>query len=232
MTQENIANNQIWERNWRTKSHWGGYPNEFLVRLVASFMRSWTSPHPPRVLELGCGSGSNLWFMAREKIEIYGIDGSESAIDLAQKRLDREAPAWQGKLSVGDISQIDYPNNTFDLVIDVEAICCNSREIAKAIHQEIYRVLKPSGQFFSVTFAEGCWGEGTGQQVGPNAWIPTEGPLATGSYTRFTDKNDIKDLLLPLSLKALNLTTRTVGGLDHTIREWIIEATKQEDANL
>ncbi len=43
-----------------------------------------------KILEVGCGPGANLWFMAREGFSVYGIDGSEHAIELARRRLDSE----------------------------------------------------------------------------------------------------------------------------------------------
>lgn len=76
-----------------------------------------------RVLEVGCGAGANLWFLAREGFAFAGIDGSEAAIAQAQRRLDKELPNWEqsSELRISDIAQLPYGDAEFDAVIDVEA---------------------------------------------------------------------------------------------------------------
>src|SRR3989338_994735 len=50
------------------------YPNESLVAFASEING--------RVLDLGCGSGANTWFLAKEGKETYGIDSSPTAIKL------------------------------------------------------------------------------------------------------------------------------------------------------
>ena len=38
------------------------------------------------VLDIGCGGGNNLFFVAEMGLNAYGIDGSENAIKIANRR--------------------------------------------------------------------------------------------------------------------------------------------------
>lgn len=71
----------IWEQIHSQRA-WGRYPNEELVKFIGkNFFRI---PKEERqnikILELGCGQGANLWFLAKEGFDVYGIDISPSAI--------------------------------------------------------------------------------------------------------------------------------------------------------
>lgn len=219
-----------WDPKWEEvfqKQHWGKYPPEDLIRFVARNYYHAQDRASVRILEVGCGPGANLWYMAREGFSVYGIDGSRTAVEQATARLDAECPGWTGDIQVGDIMSLPYADATFDAVIDCEAICCNSFEDSRAIIQEIARVTKPGGKFFSRTFATGCWGEGTGEPLGYRAWRVTEGPIANKGYARFTDQADLPALLNGFHLEELELLSRTMGGLQHTIREWLIVGLRQ-----
>ena len=41
-----------------------------------------------RVLELGCGSGANLWMMAKEGLQVHGLDASSTALKLAKQHIE------------------------------------------------------------------------------------------------------------------------------------------------
>ena len=52
----------------------------------------------------------------------HGVDGSEAAVMLAKKRLDRDCPCWIGEVMTGDILSLPFANNTFYAVIDSETV--------------------------------------------------------------------------------------------------------------
>ena len=72
------------------------YPNEWLIQFLASryFRFSEVDRKSIRVLEVGCGSGANLWVMAKEGFSTHGMDGSA-------KRLEPGAPASRGEVGRG-----------------------------------------------------------------------------------------------------------------------------------
>jgi ubiquinone/menaquinone biosynthesis C-methylase UbiE len=178
------------------------------------------------MLEVGCGSGANIWFMAREGFAVYGVDGSETAIDACQMRLNEEVQNWQGALSVADIQKLSFADNYFDAVLDIEAVYCNSFEQSKIIYAEMVRVLKPGGKFYSRCFATGTIGDKTGELLSYNTYRPAIGPMAYKGMTRFTSREDIVELL-PKSLILLEIDQMIRGApLDNPVIEWCITAEK------
>ena len=125
------------------------YPNEALLRFLApnyfSLPRSKRSS--VKILEVGCGSGANLWVIAKEGFAAYGMDIAESSIALCKQMLD--SYGVKAKLSVGTMQALDYDSNFFDAIVDVMTIEHTDLEGHKNTFKEIFRCLKPGGRFFS-----------------------------------------------------------------------------------
>ena len=101
------------------------------------------------VLEIGCGAGNNVWFLAAEGLRAHGIDMSPTAIAHARKRLLAEG--LEADLRVGDIAALPWPDACFDIVIDRGALTQNTHERIDSILGEVSRVLKPGGIMFCFT---------------------------------------------------------------------------------
>jgi SAM-dependent methyltransferase len=215
----------VWEKVFNSQN-WGKYPAEDFIRFIASNFYKVSDRKKVRILEVGCGPGANLWFMAREGFSVYGIDGSEHAIHSAHERLDFECPGWNGELVVGDMVELPFDEDFFDAVVDNEAVYCNSFNESRLIYQEMARVCRGGGELFSRTFGIGCWGDKTGQSVGHNAWIVAEGPMEGKGYTRFTDVSEVVELIHPFTLEAIEILSRTVGNRAHQITELLIIGEK------
>lgn len=221
-----MAWDTVWEGVFKLQS-WGKYPGEDLIRFVAKNFYGVSERSQIKFLEVGCGPGANLWFMAREGFQVYGVDGSKTAIDLARSRLDIECSGWDGELHCGDIAGLPYADMTFDAVIDNECLCCNSFESSQEIYAEMARVTKPGGKLFSRTFAAGSWGEGTGMSAGHHAWFCSEGPLAGKGYSRFTYLDEIDDLISGWVIESVELITHTRDQMSHTVKEFLIDGVRE-----
>jgi len=222
-----MAWDSIWEQVFQ-QQQWGKHPGEDLIRFVARNFYKFSVRQDIKILEVGCGPGANLWYMAREGFTVYGIDGSHTAVACAQQRLDTECLGWKGQVLTGDIVNLPFDEGYFDGVIDNEAICCNSFAVSKVIYSEMARVVKQGGKLFSRTFATGCWGDRTGESIGHRAYHVSEGPLFNKGYARFTDKEEISLLVSEnFGIDEIELLTRTADNQKHEIREWIIIATKK-----
>lgn len=224
-----MAWNPVWEKIFASRA-WGRYPGEELVRFVARNFYDAPDRAAIKFLELGCGPGPNLWFLAREGFTAFGIDGSPSALCQARARLNQEVPNWRGALMCGELLRLSFPDNSFDAAIDNEAVCCNSFEEACRIYAEARRVLKPGGKLFVRTFATGSWGDGTGPQAGHNSWIVAEGPLAGEGLARFTEETEIPLLLSRFRIVNRELLVRTCENGKKQICEWLIEACQADFA--
>ena len=146
-------------RDWNEKSYKTGgfaaqrlYPNEELLRFLGRewFGRTTRSQRKNlKVLELGCGSCANLWMIAKEGCDAYGIDITPSALRLGRKMLKK----WGVKadLTLGSITALPYEDGSFDAVMDVfsaYSLCSNEFDVCL---KEVARVLKKDGKFFSYT---------------------------------------------------------------------------------
>jgi ubiquinone/menaquinone biosynthesis C-methylase UbiE len=101
------------------------------------------------VLEIGCGTCNNIWFLAAEGFNTHGIDMSKTAIEYGQKRMQRLG--LKVDLKVGDITKLPWPDVHYDIVIDRGALTQNSHSSIRGILHEVYRVLKNDGLFISST---------------------------------------------------------------------------------
>jgi len=217
----------IWENIFSSRS-WGRWPAEDVVRATSIEFAN-RDKSKSRILEVGCGTGANLWFFAKEGYQTYGIDGSRTAIEKAEKAIKSEVSNWQGELSVGDIGNLPFQDNFFDMVVDVEAIYANSFESSVKIYREIARVLKPGGKVYSRTFAAGTWGSSNDFKEG----TMKEGPMAGMGYTRLTSYEEIPTLIGDsYQIESIDLITRSMNGdiKKRVVKEWLIKAAKRTDS--
>lgn len=148
---------EVYDRQYRARgmSSQRTYPNESLIQFLASryFGRAVEERKAIRVLEVGCGSGSNLWMMAKEGLDTYGLDSSEEALGLAQRHL-RDKWGVTADLKRGSFMQMPYENGYFDAVIDVVSLQGLHLVDSASVLREVRRVLKPGGAFFSYRLSD------------------------------------------------------------------------------
>ncbi len=222
----------MWDPEWEKvfkRQAWGKYPAEDLIRFVARNFYKADKRDTVRILEVGCGPGANLWYVAREDFSFCGIDGSSTAIQQAEARLDDEVPGWRarGSFHVGDIESLPFPAEQFDAVIDNECVYCNNFEASVRIYGEMARVSKPGGRVFSRTFATGSWGDGTGTLTGRNYWLCSEGPLQGKGASRFTAPEEVPELIRGFAIDSIEILSRTEEDRSRTISELLILGTKR-----
>ena len=124
---------------------------------VVSFITRYAPPKErtkTRILEVGCGSGNNLFYAAGEGFDVSGIDMDKKALDFAYSRFDAHflhADLRQGNLK----DNLPWSDEQFDMVIDRGALSYLSRiETIYAI-TEVKRVLVPGGRFFFSPYGYG-----------------------------------------------------------------------------
>ena len=117
------------------------YPSEEIVSFVMRRYGHLKDKSKINILDVGCGWGNNLSFFKAQEFSYTGIDFSQSAVDHC---LQKHTNVLCAKLT-----QIPLPDNEFDLVIDRMAIQHNRLEEIKLIFDEVLRVLKPGGVFYS-----------------------------------------------------------------------------------
>jgi ubiquinone/menaquinone biosynthesis C-methylase UbiE len=96
-----------------------------------------------RVLEIGCGEGETALMLLRGGATVFGIDIGEKYVNTAKGRVVEEGPFAQScELRVMDAHKLEFPDNSFDLVVGRGVLHHLDLERALA---EIQRVLVPGG---------------------------------------------------------------------------------------
>ncbi|HZJ24375.1 MAG TPA: class I SAM-dependent methyltransferase [Anaerolineales bacterium] len=96
-------------------------------------------PAGAKVLDAGCGAGLPISQMLSEKFEVIGVDFSEVQIELAKKNVPNTTFICQ------DMTNLDFPDNTFDGICSYYAIIHIPREEHQPLLANFDRMLKPDG---------------------------------------------------------------------------------------
>ena len=105
-----------------------------------------------KILELGCGAGNNLWFFAENGFDTYGVDGSQSACDIAKKLCDSRNQKVNIQQAYFD--NLPFDDNSMDIIIDRESTYCGTKDDIKSWWREANRVLKKGGVIISFKFSD------------------------------------------------------------------------------
>ena len=125
------------------------YPNEEFCRFMGRnfFQIPKIDRKNLKILEVGCGAGSNLFLIARELFNAIGLDISKEAIKLSKEMLAQYN--CSAKYLNSSMVKIALDNNEIDGVVDIfSSHCLNSEEGSKFL-KEVFRILKVGGKFFS-----------------------------------------------------------------------------------
>ena len=114
------------------------YTKEWHIPIAADFQ----SARGLKVLEIGCGLGTDGAQFAEAGADYTGVDLTEAAVELARKRF--ETFGVPGKFQIADAEQLQFDDNSFDLVYS-HGVLHHTPDTAKAI-REVHRVLRPGGR--------------------------------------------------------------------------------------
>jgi len=133
------------------------YEKEWHIPAAASF----ESTRGLRVLEIGCGVGTDGLQFARAGATYTGVDLTEAAVDLARKNF--ESAGMPGQFRVSDAERLDFTDESFDIVYS-HGVLHHTPDIEAAV-REIHRVLKPGGQAIVMLYHRGSYNYRIGIRV-------------------------------------------------------------------
>ena len=107
-----------------------------------------------RVLEVGCGIGTDLARFARGGAKTTGIDVSSTAIGLSRQNFDHHGLSPENLL-VGDGEALPFPEARFDLVYAHGVVQYTAN--AAALVRECHRVLEPGGTGIFMVYNRRSW---------------------------------------------------------------------------
>ena len=219
-------------KNWGLEAQ-RQYPNEAFVRFMAEhyFSLPLSKRKKTRILEIGCGSGANLWVISRERFDAYGVDIAPTSIGLCKKMLTTYGAKAQ--LSVGNMKMLTFRNNVFEAIVDVMTIEHTDLQGHRETFSEIFRCLKKGGRFFSwhlgsksVSFTKG-----KGKRIDaltvdniPNTTVPYH----SSGLTCFITPAVLQKLLRKAGFKDIKIEriTRTYKNMKQEMEYFAIDARK------
>src|SRR5208337_2976314 len=214
------------------------YPNEELLRFCGRelFKMDKSERKKVKILELGCGSCSNLWMIAREGFDAYGIDFSKKSLELGMIMLNKWGVTAQ--LTAGSMTQLPYEDEYFDVVIDIVSTYCLCELEFYTCLDETRRVLKKGGIFFSYSPSTNS---DDFKNYHPSTKIDAftldgikrkDSPYSGNDYSfRFTDPEHYEELLLQrgFEVKYLETVTRTYKRMKESFEFVTILGKKRTD---
>lgn len=151
-------------------------------------------PPGSKILELGFGSGRDLAFANSKGYDVYGIDGSLSLLNQAEKI----HPELIGKLREGLIpNDLNLESDSYDGIIAIAVLMHLTKEEITETFRQVYNGLKISGRFiYSVPLTRDDVKENNYDEKGRlflsfkmEEWIR----LAEGQGFKFIKKNVTED---------------------------------------
>ncbi len=217
----------MWNSTWDgiySSREWGKYPAESVVRFAARNLYPIPKRSDITVLDAGCGTGTNAWFLAREGFQVIGVDGSAVGLERARKRFANEG--LSGDFRLGELTALPIESESVDAVVDGYAFACCSLVNHRQVLKEVWRVLKPGGYLYSIFPDVNCWGYSTGRVIDEYHREAVEGPFQGQGPMYFFDEHEIHRQYTGFVFQSLELETRSEQNRAVLLVDWVLDAVK------
>ena len=171
-------------------------PPDVLVDLVEG-----KKIRPCRTVDLGCGTGNYAIYLAARGFEVTGIDGSATAIRIAQESAQKRGASCRFIVAdlLGDLHEV---KDVFDFAYDWELLHHIFPEDREKYLQNVHKILNQKATYLSVSFSE------TDPQFGGRGKYRST-PIGTTLY--FSSESEVRDLFSRYFVIE-DLRTIEVGG--------------------
>jgi len=151
------------DERYKTKEGLRWWPEGELVRFVGkTYGQTWGNGQidaDRHALDLGCGTGRNAWLLYEAGFQVYAIDQSKEAIELARDYLRRKYREYQHGVYFSDSGLLDYMRGdrteSYDLVVDCQTLQHFNEDDHATAYDAIGRVLKVGGRLWTMHFRYG-----------------------------------------------------------------------------
>lgn len=96
--------------------------------------------HCEKIIDLGCGTGSQCRILSKYGFDVVGIDNSEKMLKVAKKK-----NIFNTTFILGDITETIFPDGTFDCALFTLVLHLNNQSMIKETVEEARRVTKKTG---------------------------------------------------------------------------------------
>ncbi len=233
MTDKESSQEEVFDTQYRTYGSGAqrSYPNDALIRELAIrfFRKSPKERSEIRILEIGCGSGANLWMVAREGFDTTGSDFSSEGLKYCEETMDH----WGVKAHLvhADMMSLPFEDNSFDYVFEIMAMQHLDFEQHKVALSEVERILKDGGEFFSYHVSENSISFLATEERVDHCTVPNVAdglPLSNNGQMSFLSANEARRLLMDCGLEPgeIDREIRSYDGQKVSVEYLLIRAKK------
>lgn len=178
-------NSKVWEDIYSQGKGILSYPNESMVRLTYNLL---DPLRHKQILDYGFGSANNLIHLARRSFAMTGVEVSQSALEIANRRCMDAGVNADLRLIEG--GELPFEQNSFDAVIAWQVLYYNNWSGLHAAIHEIERVLRPGGIFIGTMAGVGDISHKLGKALGDCEYI-SGAPGQEGAHLIILDKHEL-----------------------------------------
>jgi SAM-dependent methyltransferase len=106
-----------------------------------------------KLLEVGCGMGTDLLQFARGGAQVTGVDLTPRSIEISRRHF--ELYGQQGRFAITDGEQLPFADESFDVVYS-NGVLHHTPDTSRAVH-EVHRVLRPGGLARVMLYHRNSW---------------------------------------------------------------------------
>jgi SAM-dependent methyltransferase len=173
-------------------------PEPFVVRALDAL----PAPRSTSVLDVGCGAGRHLVWLARQGFVACGVDSAARDLALARALLQREGHPV--RVARADMRELPFADAGFGALIAHHALHHASRDDMSRALAEVSRVLRDEGLFAGTLLSTRTWRQGEGWRLERGTYVQERGPEA-GVVHHYCDEADARDLLMGFDVDSLAL---------------------------
>ena len=146
---------QFWDESFNeaiAKHAYNTSPVEAVVRSVAYYLRD---RFPERdalrklhFLDMGCGAGPTMIWLAERGVKVSGIDISTNALNLARENFNRsDLNDRLMSLTEASVTDVPFKDESFDGIVEACVFQHLNKDDRQLAFGEVKRLLKPGGLF-------------------------------------------------------------------------------------
>ncbi len=138
--------------------------NPFLKNLRKKILKVIVELEPERIMDVCCGTGYQVKLLNRSGFSAVGIDLSSEMLAVSKRG------KWKAPCFKQDATAIDYPDESFDLVLITMALHEKDPAARQKIVAEMDRILQPDGHLLIADY-----------------WMVSDTPWFTGKVIGFIE---------------------------------------------
>ena len=182
--------NKEWNNAYKKRPYLEQEPNKGVVQFISRLNKEKSK----RILDLGCGDGRHLIFLAEQDYDPVGVDNALWGLYRAKEWAEKES--LHIKLVYADICFLPLKDESFDEIISTQVIHHQRTSKIEKTIRDVKRLLRPNGKFYFTVpkYPPGNWKNGKYTEIEPHTFVPLEGFEKGVPHHLFTEDELIRML--------------------------------------